>query len=373
MDEYSVELRGVSKRFGATTVLDHVSLQVQKGEFFSLLGPSGCGKTTTLRIIAGFEHPDSGELLINGQPALHIPPHERDINLVFQHYALFPHLTVARNVAFGLEMQRRPRAEIQRRVAEALELVRLTGLEDRYPKQLSGGQQQRVALARALVTHPSVLLLDEPLGALDQKLRQEMQLELKRLQRQLQITFIYVTHDQEEALALSDRIAVMHRGRVLQVGTPEEIYEHPATRFVAEFIGESNLLEGEVVHVVGERALVKIGALQTNVFSRRCLKVGQRVTLALRPEAISLEPAPLQRPRGEALRERGVENGQWVGQIEELIYCGKETRYRVRLGSQMVLTVRGPHGLRLGESVYLGWSPHDIHSIGAIGSEDDAL
>lgn len=362
MDDYSVELQGISKRFGATTVLENVSLRIRRGEFFSLLGPSGCGKTTTLRIIAGFEHPDTGELFINGQPALTIPPHERDINLVFQHYALFPHLTVERNVAFGLEMLRRPRAEIHRRVGEALELVRLTGLEHRYPKQLSGGQQQRVALARALVTHPSVLLLDEPLGALDQKLRQEMQLELKRLQRQLQITFIYVTHDQEEALTLSDRIAVMHRGRVLQVGTPEEIYERPATRFVAEFIGESNLLEGEVVHIAGERALVRIGHLQTNVFSERPLTVGQRLTLVLRPEAITLLEPPL-----EGAREG---NGYWTGQIEDLLYCGKETRYRVRLSPQLALTVRGPSGLQIGESVCLGWSPHHICSI---NGEDDAL
>jgi spermidine/putrescine transport system ATP-binding protein len=360
MDDYSVELQRISKRFGAATVLDHVSLQVKKGEFFSLLGPSGCGKTTTLRIMAGFESPSSGELLIDGRPALSVPPHERDINLVFQHYALFPHLTVARNVAFGLEMQRRPPSEIQRRVGEALELVHLTGLEDRYPKQLSGGQQQRVALARALVTHPSVLLLDEPFGALDQKLRQEMQLELKRLQRQLQITFIYVTHDQEEALTLSDRIAVMHRGQVLQVGTATEIYEHPATRFVAEFIGESNFLEGEVIHTAGARALVQIGSLQTNVFSEERLTVGQRMTLVLRPEAISLWELPL---------ERSLEgNGYWTGQIEELIYCGKETRYRVRLSPQLALTVRGPSGLQLGESVYLGWSPHHIRSVN--GEED---
>ncbi len=366
MDEFSVELRAVSKRFGTTEVLQRVSLQILKTEFFSLLGPSGCGKTTTLRIIAGFERPDSGELLLAGRPALTIPPHERDVNLVFQSYALFPHLTVARNVAFGLEMQHQPRAEIQRRVGEALELVRLTGLADRYPQQLSGGQQQRVALARALVPRPSVLLLDEPLGALDQKLRQEMQLELKRLQKQLKITFVYVTHDQEEALTLSDRIAVMHQGRVLQVGTPAQIYERPATRFVAEFIGESNLLEGQVIRVAGERALVQIGPFKTNVISDQQFRVGQQVTLTLRPEAISLEPETLLRPLPRSAMLSG--DGNWTGLIEDLSYCGKETRYRVRLSPQLSLTVRGPSGLHLGERVRLGWSPRQLRSV---DSEDE--
>jgi spermidine/putrescine transport system ATP-binding protein len=352
MDAFSVELREVSKRFGPTTVVDHVSLQIRAGELFSLLGPSGCGKTTTLRLIAGFESPDTGELCIAGKLATHTPPHERDVNLVFQHYALFPHLTVEQNVAFGLELQKLPRAQIQKRVGQALELVRLSGLGSRWPKQLSGGQQQRVALARAIVTQPSVLLLDEPLGALDLKLRHEMQLELKRLQRELQITFLYVTHDQEEALTISDRLAVMHQGRVLQVGTPVEIYEQPMTRFVADFIGESNFFEGRVVHIAGDRALVQIGTLQTNVISERRLKPGQPITLALRPERIQFCP-PLSG------------NGSWTGLIEELIYSGKETRYRVRVAPDMVLLVRGPHlnGLTAGERIGLTWDPHSLRPV----------
>jgi spermidine/putrescine transport system ATP-binding protein len=350
MDAFSVELREVSKRFGLTTVVDRVSLHIRAGEFFSLLGPSGCGKTTTLRLIAGFENPDSGELHIAGKRATHTPPHERDVNLVFQNYALFPHLTVEQNIAFGLEMQKLPRAQIRERVGRALELVRLSGLGSRWPKQLSGGQQQRVALARAIVTQPSVLLLDEPLGALDLKLRHEMQLELKRLQRELKITFLYVTHDQEEALTMSDRLAVMYQGRILQIGTPAEIYEQPKTRFVADFIGESNFFEGHVVHIAGDRALVQIGTLQTNVTSERKLKLGQSITLALRPECIQLCP-PL------------LGNGNWTGLIEELIYSGRETRYRVRVGSDIALIVRGQNGVAVGERVGLTWDPQSLRPV----------
>ena len=352
MDEVSVELREISKRFGQTLVVDGVTLQISRGEFFSLLGPSGCGKTTTLRIIAGFERPDSGDLFINGQRVTTAPPQERDVNLVFQHYALFPHLTVEQNVAFGLEMQRLPRALIRERVGKALELVRLSGLGSRLPHQLSGGQQQRVALARALVTEPSVLLLDEPLGALDLKLRQEMQLELKRLQRELKITFLYVTHDQEEALTMSDRLAVMHNGRVLQVGTPQEIYERPATRFVAGFIGESNFFEGRVVHAAGRQAVVQIGPFQTNVFSDPPLQINQRVTLALRPERIQL----CFPPEG---------NGMWTGLVEELLYAGKETRYRVRVSPEIILTVTSStaNGITVGERVGLTWDPQSLRLI----------
>ena len=349
MDAFSVELREISKRFGQTLVVDRMTLQIYTGEFFALLGPSGCGKTTTLRIIAGFERPDSGELFIKGQHVTTAPPQERDVNLVFQHYALFPHLTVEQNVAFGLEMQRLPRALIRERVGRALELVRLSGLGSRLPHQLSGGQQQRVALARALVTEPSVLLLDEPLGALDLKLRQEMQLELKRLQRELKITFLYVTHDQEEALKMSDRVAVMHNGRVLQVGTPQEIYERPATRFVADFIGESNFFEGRVVHTAGTRAVVQIGTLRTNVFTDSPLQVNQRVTLALRPERIQL-----------CFPDEG--NGTWTGLVEELLYAGKEIQYRVRISPEIILTVSSPaaNGIAVGERVGLTWDPQSL-------------
>ncbi|MBM4466882.1 MAG: polyamine ABC transporter ATP-binding protein [Chloroflexi bacterium] len=262
MAKYAVELKGVSKHFGPVVAVDTVSLSIGDGEFFSLLGPSGCGKTTTLRLIAGFELPTEGDVYIDGQLQGETPPYRRPVNTVFQNYALFPHMTVFQNVAFGLEMQKVSKEEIRQRVLAALEMVQLPGMENRKPAQLSGGQQQRVALARALVNHPKVLLLDEPLGALDLKLRKAMQLELKALQHRVGITFIYVTHDQEEALTMSERIAVMDRGQVLQVGTPEEIYEQPADRFVADFIGETNFLEGQVQErQAGEAEVVVDGVL----------------------------------------------------------------------------------------------------------------
>ncbi|MDY7024693.1 MAG: ABC transporter ATP-binding protein, partial [Cyanobacteriota bacterium] len=247
----AVELINVSKFYSRTKnqktlAVDSLNLSIQTGEFFSLLGPSGCGKTTTLRIIAGFESPTSGEIYIHQEAMNSRPPFHRPVNTVFQNYALFPHLTVSQNIGFGLEMENLPRPQIRERVSEVLKLVQLKNLENRYPRQLSGGQQQRVALARALVKQPQVLLFDEPLGALDLKLRREMQIELKQIQKRLGITFVYVTHDQEEALTMSDRIGVMNQGQLLQVGTPVEIYEHPKTRFVAEFIGESNILTGVV-------------------------------------------------------------------------------------------------------------------------------
>jgi spermidine/putrescine transport system ATP-binding protein len=350
MDDVSVELHEVSKRFGSVAVVEGVSLQIRPGEFFSLLGPSGCGKTTTLRIIAGFVQPDAGEVFIGGRRVTHLPPNERDVNMVFQHYALFPHLTVEQNVAFGLEIQKLPRAQIRKRVGWALELVRLCGLESRYPHQLSGGQQQRVALARALVTQPSVLLLDEPLGALDLKLRQEMQWELKRLQRELKITFLYVTHDQGEALTMSDRLAVMNHGRVLQVGTPQEIYERPATRFVADFIGESNFLEGRVVAKEGDRALVQIGSLHVTVASDQPLTLDQWVTVAVRPERIRLCPCS---------------RSLWTGRVEELIYSGKETRYRVRISPDVTLIVSSPgtKGVGVGDRVGVEWDEQSLRLI----------
>jgi len=242
-----IEIRGVTKRFGDFAAVDRVTLTIGRGEFFSLLGPSGCGKTTLLRMLAGFEHPSEGSLLIDGREMAGVPPYDRPVNLVFQHYALFPHLTVARNISFGLRYQKIIRREEPARIAEAMELVRLSGLENRKPDQLSGGQRQRVALARALVLRPKVLLLDEPLGALDQKLRKEMQVELKSLQRRLGITFVFVTHDQEEALTMSDRIAVMNGGRVEQAEASATIFERPATRFVAAFLGATNIIEGAVV------------------------------------------------------------------------------------------------------------------------------
>src|SRR6266851_6177618 len=240
-------MREVTKRHGDTLAVDRLSLTIRKGEFFAILGPSGSGKTTTLRLLAGFEQPDAGEIIIEGQPMQGVPPNRRPVNLVFQNYALFPHMTVAQNVAFGLEMKGLQAAEIGPRVAEALEMVRLAGKQNRLPSQLSGGEQQRVALARALVNHPAVLLLDEPLGALDKQLRLEMEVELKALQERVGITFVCVTHDQEEALTMSDRLAVMNAGRIVQIGTPRQVYEEPADTYVADFLGAANLMEIEVV------------------------------------------------------------------------------------------------------------------------------
>jgi spermidine/putrescine transport system ATP-binding protein len=236
----AISLRGVTKRFGTLAAVDDFSLDIRSGEFLSLLGPSGCGKTTTLRMLAGFEEPDSGEITISGRSVVGVPPYRRDVNTVFQQYALFPHMSVAENVAYGLRQQGVPKAEISKRVGETLEMVKMSALAARKPRQMSGGQQQRVALARALVNRPSVLLLDEPLAALDRKLRQEMQVELKLLQREVGITFVFVTHDQEEALSMSDRIAVMVDGHLEQLGSPDEVYEHPASAFVAGFIGQNN-------------------------------------------------------------------------------------------------------------------------------------
>ncbi|GBD09291.1 Spermidine/putrescine import ATP-binding protein PotA [Candidatus Thermoflexus japonica] len=351
---FAVELRKVSKHFGDVEAVHQVSLQIRDGEFFSLLGPSGCGKTTTLRMIAGFERPTEGEIYIKGERMNDVPPFHRPVNTVFQHYALFPHMTVFENVAFGLEMKRLPRDEIRRRVEEALRLVRLTGLENRYPRQLSGGQQQRVALARALVNRPAVLLLDEPLGALDLKLRKEMQLELKTLQHQVGITFIYVTHDQEEAMTMSDRIAVMNQGRVLQVGTPVEIYEHPATRFVADFIGETNFLEGRVVDLERGMARVEIEGFTVFAAPSEGTHRGQRVTVAVRPERIRLgAEGPEDTPN------------RYPGVIEEVIYIGTDTLFRVRVGERLGLRVRmqnrdgsaSIHHYRPGAVIWVAWLP----------------
>src|SRR5512147_1160842 len=270
INEYAVEMRDVVKKFitpegNELSAVDHVTMKIKNGEFFSMLGSSGCGKTTSLRMIAGFEWPTEGEVYIEGKPMGHTPPFQRKVNTVFQSYALFQHMTVFQNVAFGLEMEGAQKDEIKKRVARALEMVQLTGMERRRPKQLSGGQQQRVAVARALVKVPDVLLLDEPLGALDLKLRKEMQLELKALQQQLGITFVYVTHDQEEALTMSDRIAVMSKGKVQQMGTPVEIYERPANKFVADFIGESNFLEGKIKSISKDEASVYVPDLNAEL------------------------------------------------------------------------------------------------------------
>ena len=334
----AVNLEGVTKIFpGASgspgsgvTAVDNVSLQIHDGEFYSLLGPSGCGKTTTLRMIAGFEFPTEGEVSIRGKIMGLTPPYLRNTNMVFQNYALFPHMTIARNVAFGMEMKKVSKAEVKRRVQEALELVRLSGYGPRKPNQLSGGQQQRVALARALVNRPEVLLLDEPLGALDLKLRKEMQIELKTLQREVGITFVYVTHDQEEALTMSDRIAVMHRGKVLQEGSPTEIYERPNCRFVADFIGETNFLKGVVQEQEGERVTVLVaGHLPVVVETDHVVERGQEVTVAVRPEKIRLLLQPAE-----------GEHNSLLGQVEQIVYVGNDTRFHVRVSDQVALVIR---------------------------------
>jgi spermidine/putrescine transport system ATP-binding protein len=333
LSDYAVELRNVWKRFPGpagelVTAVKNVTLQIRDGEFFSMLGPSGCGKTTSLRMIAGFELPSEGEVYIHGRPMGRTPPFQRPVNTVFQNYALFPHMTIGENVAFGLQMERVARGEIERRVKEALAMVRLPGYEQRRPRQLSGGQQQRVALARALVKRPEVLLLDEPLGALDLKLRKEMQLELKRLQREVGITFVFVTHDQEEALTMSDRIAVMSNGEALQIGTASEIYEEPNCRFVADFIGETNFLTGKVAGQHGPLLTVDLaGGQRVQVVSTQSLSPNAEVTVAVRPEKLNL----------------GSGNGavnQLTGCIVDVLYIGTDTQYDVRLPGDQALRVR---------------------------------
>jgi spermidine/putrescine transport system ATP-binding protein len=339
----AVELVAVTKRFGDHLAVDRVALTIGSGEFFSLLGPSGCGKTTTLRMIAGFETPGDGRVHLGGEDVTDRPPHLRRVGMVFQNYALFPHLSVADNVAFALRLQRVAAPEIARRVAEALAMVRLPGLDARLPAELSGGQQQRVALARALVFRPTVVLLDEPLGALDQKLRKAMQLELKALQRDVGLTFVYVTHDQEEALTMSDRIAVMDGGRVLQVADPRAIYERPASRFVADFIGVSNFLPGIVRERSGARVTIALpdGRLIRAAW-REGITTGQAVTAAVRPERLRLVPL--------AAPPDAMDNAM-EGTVRDTVYTGSDTQYFVELGPEMVVTVRVPNDRPPGTAV----------------------
>jgi len=313
----SVKLEHVTKQFGEVVAVDNISLSIEDGEFFSLLGPSGCGKTTTLRLIAGFEQPTIGEISIMGQAVAGVPAYRRPVNTVFQSYALFPHMTVAKNVAFGLEMAKVAKEEITRRVNEALELVQMGTYHERRPTELAGGQKRRVALARALVNRPRVLLVDEPLGALDLKLRKEMQLELKHIQSEVGITFVYVTHDQEEAITMSDRIAVMSEGLVQQLGSSREIYEHPANRFVADFIGETNFINGRVVESAAETTLEANGVTFAGM-SRTKLANGAEATLAIRPEKLLLSG------RGEASEGNG--RVMLKGTIADGIYIGTEHR-----------------------------------------------
>ncbi len=366
MEHPAVKLQNVTKIFpGGVTAVETMNLEIPHGEFFTMLGPSGCGKTTTLRMIAGFEMPTSGEIFIDGKEMGRVQPNHRPVNTVFQNYALFPHLTVEQNVAFGLRLKRVPTAETQRRVKEALEMVQLPGMEKRKPSQLSGGQQQRVALARALVNEPAVLLLDEPLGALDLKLRKAVQLELKQLQSELEITFIYVTHDQEEALTMSNRIAVMSEGLIQQLGSPREIYEYPNNRFVADFIGETNFVDG-VVQDMGEFARLDVNGLRmSGAIGNAQLTRGQKVSLAVRPEKMNLYPpgrmdvletemgmdaAEFARVTGGQLPKTEMDMRQYLekepdsvvlpGKVLEAIYIGTDIRYLVALNDATSLVVR---------------------------------
>ena len=341
----AVAVERVSRRFGTFQALDQVSLTIREGEFFSLLGPSGCGKTTLLRIIGGLDLPDEGTIRIGGVDAREIPAHKRPVNTVFQSYALFPHLTVRDNVAFGLKMKKVAGAEIATRVDEALAMVQIAAFADRKPAQLSGGQKQRVALARALINRPKVLLLDEPLGALDLKLRKELQVELLALQRTVGITFIFVTHDQEEALVLSDRIAVMRAGRIEQLGEAEALYERPRNRFVSQFLGSCNLLEGEVGgEESGElRVSTPYGTMYV-AHPGESLPPGRKVTLAIRPEKVAIASP------GEA------GTNKVPGTVEQLIYIGSETHYILstpggKLTAYVMNSLLGPLGLEIGDRV----------------------
>jgi len=367
----NVVINGICKSFGDFEVLKNVSLEIKKGEFFSLLGPSGCGKTTLLRIIAGFEHPDEGTLTLDGNNVLSLPPNKRHTNTVFQNYALFPHLSVYENVAFSPRLKKLSESEIKTKVEQYLNLVRLEGHADKKPNQLSGGQKQRVAIARALINEPRVLLLDEPLSALDAKLRQHMLIELDRIHDEIGITFIYVTHDQQEALSVSDRLAVMNLGDILQIGTPHEIYESPSKDFVARFIGETNLFDGVITSVekvkinensdemeyLAEVEIPELGKIKVTDLDE--VKVGQRVSFTIRPEkiAITKEMPTTKRPYINHLQ----------GMVDEPIYSGFQTKFYVKVQDKTLIRVIKQHAnysdegpdIRWKDSVFLSWSAVD--------------
>jgi spermidine/putrescine transport system ATP-binding protein len=355
--ETDVRLDRVTKRFSDVVAVDELSLEIQRGEFFSMLGPSGCGKTTTLRMIGGFEEPTTGTIFLGDADVTNLPPFRRDVNTVFQNYALFPHLNVFENVAFGLRRRKVATADISRRVGEMLELVELPGYEARKPGQLSGGQQQRVALARALINHPRVLLLDEPLGALDLKLRKQMQLELKRIQTEVGITFIYVTHDQEEAMTMSDRIAVMSRGKIEQLGPPEELYERPTTAFVAGFLGVSNLLDGEVISREGEMLSVKVGDGTVLHTPAMATDGSGPVRVGVRPEKLRVIPGGSE-PSSSGLNVLD-------GTVLDASYIGVSTQYlvetrdghRLTVYTQNLETSGASELLADGHPVRLTWKP----------------
>ncbi|MFF5209901.1 ABC transporter ATP-binding protein [Streptosporangium sp. NPDC000396] len=360
----AIELDGVVKEYLAhgevVQAVKGVTLTIAEGEFFSLLGPSGCGKTTTMRMIAGFEDPSRGTVRLHGQDVTNVPPNKRDVNMVFQSYALFPHMNVWENVAFGLRRKKVAEAEIKRRVGEMLEIVDLTGREKRRPREMSGGQQQRVALARALVNNPRALLLDEPLGALDLKLRQAMQIELKRIQREVGITFVYVTHDQSEALTMSDRIAVMNDGRVEQLASPREIYERPTTAFVAGFIGTSNLLSGTVDQIATGSAVLKLGEEGRVLVAGDGYQVADPIAVTVRPEKITIST---EEPTGDVSAVRGT--------VSEVVYLGLYNSYAVSLPDGAEVTVFQQNALdststaERGDAVWLSWQPQHSYAIGS--------
>jgi spermidine/putrescine transport system ATP-binding protein len=376
-DPPAIELHGVVKEFRShgevVTAVRDLDVAIAEGEFFSLLGPSGCGKTTTMRVVAGFEEPTAGTVYLHGTDVTNVPPHKRDVNMVFQSYALFPHMTVFDNVAFGLRRKNTPKKEVTDRVTDILGVVGLDGYAKRRPRQLSGGQQQRVALARALVNRPRALLLDEPLGALDLKLRQAMQIELKRIQREVGITFVYVTHDQGEALTMSDRIAVMNEGVIEQLAAPRDIYEHPKTRFVAGFIGTSNLLSGTVTSTdpATGGAVIDLGDGGRIVVPAAHKQPGDELEITVRPEKITLvangadaadaAPPALARQSGCALR----------GTVTEVVYLGTSTNYNVTTsaGAEVVIysqnTANDASGPQRGEQVWLHWDPANSYAIGS--------
>jgi len=369
--DVDVRLVDVVKRFGEAVAVDHISLEVRDGEFFSLLGPSGCGKTTTLRMIGGFEEPTSGLIELQGQDVTWLPPYQRNVNTVFQSYALFPHLTIFENVAFGLRRKKVKDKEVKARVSEMLQLVELPGYERRKPTQISGGQAQRVALARALINRPAVLLLDEPLGALDLKLRRQMQVELKRIQQEVGITFIYVTHDQEEAMTMSDRIAVMNNGRYEQLGDPESLYERPTTRFVAGFLGVSNLLPGAVEGSDSQHATVRL-ADDTRIRAPKSLVADRtRVAIGVRPEKIRLREEADAVPAG---------HNELHGVVRDASYLGVSTQYQIEARGGARLMVYEQNVERAtkselwspGEAVRLTWSPEHSFVVDDPGANQTA-
>src|SRR5438093_2031749 len=355
-----IALEDVSKGFGKVAAVRDVNISIAEGEFFSLLGPSGCGKTTSLRMIAGFEQPDAGRIVLQGEDVTKVRPNRRPVNMVFQHYALFPHMSVYDNVAFGLKVKKVPRVEHRERVQEILRVVSLEGLDKRRARQLSGGQQQRVALARALINRPAALLLDEPLGALDVKLRKHMQLELKRIQHELGTTFVYVTHDQEEALAMSDRIAVMNGGKVEQIGSPREIYEHPQTAFVADFIGSLNAIELRVDELVGAYAVMRLGEQERLVVPvGSTARPAETLRVAVRPERVQIAPAAAAVPEGAS---------RVGGEIAEIVFLGMYTQFHVDTRAGRVISHRladeSLAPLEPGSRAALSWEPEQASVLG---------